>query len=135
MREHRTSFDVNSHHIHLEFVITGSNGVSYSVAGILDTGAPSTEFSDQFLLHTGFLDSTNQNISVKSGLQTQKYGVITLPSVTICGHQINDFEVFVSHFEQSWGIDALIGLDFFRRFLVTIDYVNGVLVTSPYKSC
>ena len=42
------------------------------------------------------------------------------------------FEFFVSHFEQSWGIDALIGLDFFRRFLVTIDYKNGFLVTSPY---
>ena len=47
---------------------------------------------------------------------------------------MDGFEVFVSHFEQSWGIDALIGLDFFRRFLVTIDYVNGVLVTSPYKT-
>ncbi len=70
----------------------------YSVAGILDTGAPSTEFSDQFLLHTGFLDSVDQNVSTKAGLQTQKYGVITLPSVTICGHKINDFEVFVSPF-------------------------------------
>ncbi len=135
MRDHRTSFDINSHHIHLEFVLTASNGVPYSVAGILDTGAPSTEFSDQFLLHTGFLDRTEQNVSMKSGLQTQKYGAITLPSVTICGHQMNNFEVFVSHFEQSWGIDALIGLDFFRRFLVTIDYVNGVLITSPYESC
>ncbi len=129
MHEHRTSFDINRHHIHLEFTINGSNGVSYSVAGILDTGAPSTEFSDQFLLHTGFLDSADQNVSIKAGLQTQKYGGITLPSVTLCGHQINDFEVFISHFEQSWGIDALIGLDFFRRFLVTVDYVNGVLGT------
>ena len=134
MQEHITSFDISKHHIHLEFTIAGSNGILHSVAGILDTGAPSTEFSDQFLAHTGLLDSTEQNVSIKSGLQTQKYGLVTLPSVTICGHQMGDFEVFVSHFEQSWGIDALIGLDFFRRFLVTIDYVNGVLVTSPYKT-
>ncbi len=106
----------------------------HSVAGILDTGAPRTEFSDQFLVHTGFMNSTNENVSIKSGLQTQKYGMMTLPSVTICGHQMDDFEVFVSHFEESWGIDALIGLDFFRRFLVTIDYTNGVLVTSPYET-
>ena len=134
MQEHTTSFDISKHHIHLEFTITGSNGILHSVAGILDTGAPRTEFSDQFLVHTGFLDSTDKNVSIKSGLQTQKYGVITLPSVTICGHQIDALDVFVSHFEQSWGIDALIGLDFFRRFLVTIDYVNGVLVTMPYET-
>lgn len=133
MQERITAFDTSRHHIHLELVITSSKGLLYSVAGILDTGAPRTEFSDRFLAHTGFLDNTNEDVSIKPGLQTQKYGIITLPSVVICGHQINRFEVFVSHFEQSWGIDALIGLDFFRRFLVAIDYVNGVLITSPYK--
>ena len=134
MQEHITSFDISKHHIHIELTITGPNGMLHSVAGILDTGAPRTEFSDQFLVHTGFLDSTYNEVAIKSGLQTQKYGAITLPSVTICGHHMNHFEIFISHFEQSWGIDALIGLDFFRRFLVTIDYTNGVLITSPYET-
>ena len=31
------------------------------------------------------------------------------------------------------GIDALIGLDFFRHFLITIDYSNGFLITRPYN--
>ena len=132
--QHTTAFHINSHHIHIELVVTNSNGMLHSVAGILDTGAPGTEFSDQFLTYTGFLDTANEEINVKSGLQTQKYGVLELPSVVICGHRINNFEVFVSHFEPSWGIDALIGLDFFRRFLVTVDYMNGVLITSPYEN-
>ncbi|MBU0511128.1 MAG: hypothetical protein KJ638_05420 [Chloroflexi bacterium] len=132
MPENNTSFDVSKHHIHLEFIVTDLNGIWHSVTGILDTGAPRTEFSDQFLTHTGFLDAKNEKTRLKPGLQTQKYGLIELPLVQICGHQIRSFEVFVSHFEQSWGIDALIGLDFFRRFLVTIDYKNGFLVTSPY---
>ena len=134
MPENKTSFDTDKHHIHLEFIITDLNDIWHSVAGILDTGAPRTEFSDHFLIYTGFLDTKNEKARLKPGLQTQKYGLIELPSITICGHQIKSFEVFVSHFEQSWGIDALIGLDFFRRFQVTIDYKSGFIVTSPYET-
>lgn len=133
MRENSTSFDTSKHHIHLEFIVMDVNDVWHSVAGILDTGAPRTEFSDQFLVHTGFLDARNENTSLKPGLQTQKYGVIEFPAVNICGHRVENYRVYVSHFEQSWGIDALIGLDFFRLFRVTIDYNNGVVITSPYQ--
>lgn len=46
-------------------------------------------------------------------------------------HHIKDFEVMVSRFDQSWGVAGLIGLDFFKRFRVTIDYKAGHLVTEP----
>lgn len=39
--------------------------------------------------------------------------------------------VFVSQFAESWGIDALIGLDFFRKYVVEIDYSRGILITKP----
>ena len=51
-----------------------------------------------------------------------------LPSITICGQTIENLEVMVSRFDPAWGIAALIGLDFFRRFKVTIDYGSGQLV-------
>lgn len=123
-----TSFDTSSHHIHIEFIVTDLKGIKHSVAGILDTGAPKT---DQFLIHAGFVESVAEP-KIKPGLQSQKYGMTTLPSVEICGHRIDEFDVFVSHFEESWGIDALIGLDFFRRFLITADYLNGFLIVEPY---
>jgi len=134
MPKNSTSFDTGKHHIHLEFIVTDLNGIWHSVAEILDTGAPRTEFYDQFLMHTGFIDIKNENARLKLGLQTQKYGTIELPSLMICGHQIRSFKVYVSHFEQSWGIDDLIGLDFPRRFRVTIDYKNGLIVTSPHDT-
>jgi len=132
MRENITAFDTSEAHIHIEFIVINPKGINHSVAGILDTGAPNTEFSDQFLVYTGFLENRSEKKILKPGLETQKYGKITLPSVTICGHQINSFEIFISQFEKSWGIDALIGLDFFRRFSVKIDYSKGILVTTPY---
>jgi hypothetical protein len=126
-----TLFDIRRHHIYIEPELIDVKGLRYSVTGILDTGAPKTEFSDQFLVHTGFIESAAESI-IKPGLQTQKYRRITLPSVMICGHKIDRFDVFVSRFEKSWGIDALIGLDFFRRFMITVDYSKGFLITAPY---
>jgi len=72
MPKNSTSFDISRHHIHVEFIVADINNVRYSVAGILDAGAPNTEFSDQFLLHMGFFDIKNENTKLTPGLQTQK---------------------------------------------------------------
>jgi hypothetical protein len=79
----------------------------------------------------GFPIPPPDEIQIKPELETQKYAKILLPSITICGHTIDDFKVMVSRFDPAWGIAALIGLDFFRRFKVTIDYGEGVLVSEP----
>ena len=85
MRDNLTSFDTSRHHIHLEFSVTDSSGVLHSVAGILDTGAPRTEFSDQFLIYAGFLNGKNENATLNPGLQTQKYG---WPSTNVLVEQL-----------------------------------------------
>lgn len=128
-----TSFDTSRNHIHIELIITTSNGIEYSVDGILDTGAPRTEFSDQFLLFTGFIEDVDGKVDIKQGLQTQKHNRLSLPTIEICGQKMNNFEVFVSRFEDSWGVDALIGLDFFRSFMVTVDYSKGLILTKRFN--
>ncbi len=83
------TFDSRLPHIHMEFGITDLEGSRISVSGILDTGAPRTEFSDEFLLNAGLLKCKHQNIALKAGLQTQKYGEIFLPSAPILITQPN----------------------------------------------
>lgn len=126
-----THFDTSKHHIHINFFVTDSDGIRERLGGIIDTGAPKTEFNDDFLPY-GFIKPADNEISIKPGLQTQKYGKIVLPSMEICGQTIENFEVMISRFEESWGIAALIGLDFFRRFRITIDYSKGILITEPH---
>lgn len=126
-----TTFDINKHHIHIEFYVTDPKGVKRAVDGVIDTGAPRTEFSDEFLDYAGFITIANQEIKMKHGLQTQKYGKLVIPEMKICGYSLRNFEVFISRFDESWGIDALVGLDFFHRFRVTIDYKVGHLITEP----
>jgi hypothetical protein len=127
-----TVFDPDSHHIRLVGAMKTRSGSDYEFRAILDTGAPNTEFSDQFLSVVGLIEENGSKPSIKQGLQTQKYGRLVLPQVNICGHLIREMQVYVSHYEKHWGVDALIGLDFFRRFRVTIDYKAGHIVTEPH---
>lgn len=126
-----TAFDPHEHHIRLVGSMKTSNGVEYEFRAILDTGAPWTEFSDQFLLAAGMISEKDPKVSTMEDLQTQKYGKLILPQMQTCGHKIQDMPVYLSHFNKHWGVDALIGLDFFRRFRVTIDYGAGHIVTEP----
>lgn len=127
-----TTFDPDERYIHLRILVKGKDGKLQDFLALLDTGAPVTEFSDETLQYIGFLEKTKQEVELKHGLQTQKYGKVVLHYIEICSHFINDLEVYVSHFEKSWGIKALIGLDFFRRFRVTIDYRAGHIITEPF---
>lgn len=126
-----TSFDTSKHHIYIDFTITDESGNPFELSGVVDTGAPWTEFNDAFLAHAGFFAPPDDEIPIKPELETQKYTKILLPSIMICGHTIDDFKVMVSRFDPAWGVAALIGLDFFRRFRVTVDYGQGVLVCEP----
>jgi hypothetical protein len=124
-----TTFDTTKPYMYLPVCVESSYGTRHEFDAIFDTGAPRTEFSDRALKYAGFLSDT-QDVAIPNGLQTYKYDRIILPSITICGHEIKHLDVFVSLFEESWGIHALIGLDFLRRFRTEIDYSKGMLVTT-----
>lgn len=128
-----SAFNTKLHHIRLLMFVHAADGTRYKLRAILDTGAVFTEISDQFLQYSGIAPVSKQDVNLKAGLQTQKYNKVILPTVEICGHTLPDMTVYVSRFERSWGVDALIGLDFFRRFRVTVDYRAGHIITEPYE--
>lgn len=131
--QHTTVFNTNRHHIYLKSTITDGNGVSQYFRAVLDTGAPRSEFSDRFLRTIGMLhDGDIQEINIPVGLQTGKYGSITIPRLECMGQILTNFQVTISKFEEHWGVDALVGLDFFRQFRVTIDYKVGQIITEPF---
>lgn len=126
-----TAFDRQLHHLYIPVFLNTPDGERHELDAVLDTGAPLSEFSDQFLQYVGLIKKAKKEITLKSGLETQRYGKIVLPPIEICGHNIQNIQVCVSHFDKHWGVDALIGLDFFRQFRVTIDYKEGWIITEP----
>lgn len=132
---HTTVFNTSRHHIYLNATITDSSGVLQAFRAVLDTGAPKSEFSDRFLRTIGMLHGDDfQNISIPTGLQTGKCGSMIIPRLECMGQILTNFQVIISKFEEHWGVDALIGLDFFRQFRVTIDYKNGQIITEPFAA-
>lgn len=129
-----TPFDTNKHHIHIDFIVTNiQKNTKHNFDGILDCGAPRTEFADIVLCQIGLINAPKNEIKIKEGLQTQKYDKVVIPSIEICGQTIENYEVMVSRFDESWGAAALIGLDFFRKFRVTVDYKNGQIITEQFS--
>ena len=127
-----TAYDPHKRYINLQIYVADKSGKKRDFLALLDTGAPATEFSDEVLQYLGFLEKPSEDIKLKPGLQTQKYGEVVLPHVEICSNIIKNLSVYVSHFEKNWGVDALVGLDFFKMFRVTIDYKDGQIITEPY---
>ena len=126
-----TTFDTSKRYIFTFAYVITKTGHRQKFDVLLDTGAPLTEFSDEALQVAGLLEQTKEDVKLKQGFQTQKYGKVVLPKIEICSHPIDNLEVYVSHFDKSWGVKALIGLDFFRKFRVTIDYKTGQIITEP----
>jgi len=123
-----TTFDPSAAYIYIPILVYSADDSIHEFDAIFDTGAPRTEFSDRALQYAGFLEAT-KILEIPDGLQTQKYNRLILPEIQICGHKIAQLNVFVSHFEKSWGIDALIGLYFLRMHRIEIDYSKGLIVT------
>ena len=125
-------FDSSRHHIYVEFDLLDKKGIIRKGRGILDTGAPRTEFADSYLHHLGMFTSYPSELDIPKEQQTKKYNKIVLPSVIICGFNFKHTEFIVSRFEKSWGIHALIGLDLFKNARITIDYKKSQIISEPY---
>ncbi|MFA5800119.1 MAG: retroviral-like aspartic protease family protein [Candidatus Peribacteraceae bacterium] len=123
-------FDTDKQHIHAKMCIKSQTGKEVSFTAIVDTGAPFTELSDRSLARVGY-SIANAPVNPKDLQETQKYSKIRLPLVQTLGQSLEDWIVYVSRFDESWGIDALIGLDFLRHFCITIDYHKGRIITKP----
>lgn len=122
-----TPFDTSRHHIHLQLLLVDESGQTWDLDAILDTGAPRTELNATFLRMVG-LWSGAEDAGPGGSLETRKLDRVVLPQVEVCGQTMTNLEANVSEFAPSWGVAALVGLDFFRRFQVTIDYDHGRLV-------
>ena len=127
-----TTFNTSGRYIIIPIFISAKAEVRRRLHAIVATGAPRTEFSDEVLQFVGFPIEQNEKVQIKEGLQTQKYANAIIPKIEICSQTISDLNVYVSRFDKSWGIDALIGLDFFKKFRVTIDSQKGQLITEAY---
>lgn len=92
----------------------------------LDTGATSTLVNQSRLMQLGYdpaLAPDRFQITTASGIEFVPR--IALSKITALGQERTNFPVLCHTLPPSAGIDGVLGLDFFRGQILTIDFRNG----------
>jgi predicted aspartyl protease len=115
----------------VEAKVTGpTNNVVVNLA--LDTGATVTFLDEAVVALAGYTpaDATNKfDVLTASGLIT----VLEVPmtSHTVLGQTRTNFPIQAHSFPPGTSHDGVLGLDFLRGHILTLDFVNGQLTLTP----
>jgi predicted aspartyl protease len=92
----------------------------------LDTGATSTLINAGPLVALGYDPALSQKrAQVTTGSGIEFVPVITLLKITALGHDQPNFPVLCHTLPPSATVDGLLGLDFLRGKVLTLDFLNG----------
>jgi predicted aspartyl protease len=92
----------------------------------LDTGATSTMVNQSRLMQLGYNPAAvPDRFQVTTGSGVEFAPRIPLNKIAALGQERDDFPVLCHTLPPSAGVDGLLGLDFFRRQRLTIDFRRG----------
>jgi predicted aspartyl protease len=92
----------------------------------LDTGATTTLLNNSLLVAAGYDPAKSEDrveITTESGVEY--VARVKLRKLTALGQAQTDFAVLAHALPPSAGVDGLLGLDFLRGSLLTIDFRTG----------
>ncbi len=127
-------FDPASNLILVAATLTGKTG-SMDLTLAVDTGASITLIEPGIIDFLGYSAKDGEKISIVSSALGNEAGyTLRIPRFKCLGHVLHDFLINVHDLPASTGVDGLLGLNFLRHFVVTIDYHKGLIRTEPVHS-
>jgi hypothetical protein len=128
------AFDPNRRTIIVRAEFAGPTGTR-AVDLTLDTGATDTVIDEAHLTAVGYTpaDATSQQqVLTGSGIIT----VVEIPVMTFraLGQTRSDYPVLAHSFPAGTTYDGVLGLDFLRGNVLTIDFVQGEITLTPAGS-
>jgi hypothetical protein len=123
-------FDPNRDAVFVKGEVSGPVG-HVRVKLVLDTGATTSLIHPDYLTIVGCdpAVSTDQ-VPVITGVGTQLLPRLVLSRLTALGLDRIDFPVLSHALPPATGADGLLGLDFFRGQVLTLDFRNGLITLS-----
>lgn len=107
--------------------LTGPSGAAI-LRLALDTGATGTLINASMLVAVGYdLALAPERIEMTTGSGIEFAPRITVAKINALGQTRNDLPVLGHTLPPSSGVDGLLGLDFFRSQILTIDFQDGVI--------
>lgn len=110
--------------------LTGPAG-SPVVSLALDTGAVGTLIGLGPLRLAGYDPAAGTPMSVTTGSGVAPAVRLSVASLSALGQTRMNFPVIAHDLPPGAGVDGLLGLDFFRGQVLTIDFVNGQITLAP----
>jgi len=122
-----TTFNPRSGLIIVPVAVEGPSG-SAVLRLAFDTGATGTLINTGMLVALGYDPALNSNrIQVTTGSGVEFVPEILLHKLTALGHERTLFPVLGHTLPPSAGVDGLLGLDFVRNQILTIDFQSGTI--------
>lgn len=92
----------------------------------LDTGANGTIISAKKLREIGYdLDKPEDEVYITTGSGLIFVPKFTIEKLTALGKEVSDFIVIAHDFPPTASVDGVLGLDFLRENVLTIDFIKG----------
>jgi predicted aspartyl protease len=122
-----TSFDTTANLIKVQVYLTGPMGDVY-VTLALDTGASVTLIRNTLLVYLGFDPSAAQEQwQITTGSGSVLAPRLVIDSIEALDVVQTNFAVLAHTLPAGVGVDGVLGLDFLRDHVLTIDFPNGTI--------
>lgn len=107
--------------------VAGPTGVAV-VRLALDTGATRTVINASLLVAVGYDPAaTLERTEVTTGSGVEFAALVSVARIVALGRKLIGFPVLAHTLPPSAGVDGVLGLDFLRGHVLTIDFVKGRL--------
>jgi hypothetical protein len=124
-------FDPHQSLVVVEAEVTGPQGLTITLRLGLDTAATTTLIARPMLIAIGYdpaADVFPAKVTTASGVVFVDH--VKLRKFTALGQEWTDFEVLCHALPPSMSVDGVLGLDFLRGHVLTIDFRAGQITLS-----
>jgi hypothetical protein len=124
----RFPFDAKKGLVVVRAEITGPSGVVFPRLA-LDTGATQTLINTGLLVAVGYDPAVaSERVEVTTGSGVEFVARLSIRRIASLAFERTDFAVLAHTLPPSAGVDGVLGLDFLRGHVLTIDFCTGHVV-------
>jgi predicted aspartyl protease len=125
------TFDPRARLVVVPVVLTGPNG-THRFRFALDTGATRTAVAGHVLQLLGYREPpVEERQRARTGGGEVRAGFVPLSRLQALGRVTTDFPVMWLPLQPGMMIDGLLGLDFFRGLVLSLDFARGRASLNP----
>jgi len=125
------TFDPLGRLVVIRTILTGPTGTHQLRFGV-DTAATRTAVAGHVLQLLGYREPPqSERLTARTGSGATRAGLVTITRIQALKRVRTEFPVLWLALDPGVMVDGLLGLDFFRRLILTVDFARGDISLDP----